>query len=66
MKNLALIVCVMCFGVFAMFMEKETKKKKKKFMDPELAGPHGEPVLIGSGGGRYYYKNDRKVYIRHK
>lgn len=66
MKRLALLMCVLGIGVFTMFIENDSKKKKKKFLDPELTGPRGEPVLIGSGGGRYYLKKDRKVYLKHK
>lgn len=66
MKRLAILVCALGVGVFTMFIENDKKKKKKRFLDPELRGPHGEPVSIGSGGGRYYIKDDRKVYLRHK
>ncbi len=67
MKKLFLLLSVLGVSVVTMFLETDKKKKKKKrFLDPELTGPHGEPVLIGSNGGRYYFKNDRKIYIRHK
>ncbi len=67
MKKLAVLCCVLGLGIFTMLLEKDTKKKKKKrVLDPESTGPHGEPVIIGSNGGKYYFKNDRKVYISHK
>ncbi len=68
MKRLAITFGVLCLGVFAMFIEKDKKKKKKeeRLVSVELAGPHGETVLTGSHGGKYYIKDDRKIYIRHK
>ena len=67
MKKLLLLLGVLGVGVIAMFLETDKKKKKKnRFLDPEITGPYGEPVLIGSNGGRYYFKNNRKIYIRHK
>jgi hypothetical protein len=72
MKRLAVVFGILCLGVFTMFIEKDQKKKKKKvFTDDfipgvEDTGPHGEPVLVGSGGGRYYKKGGKKIYLRHK
>lgn len=67
MKKLFLLLSVLGLSVVTMFLETDKKnKKKKRFLDPEITGPHGEPVLIGSNGGRYYFKNDRKIYVRHK
>jgi hypothetical protein len=66
MKKLLFLFGVLGVGVIAMFLETDKKKKKKRqFLDAEITGPHGEPVLIGSNGGRYYFKNERKIYIRH-
>ncbi len=70
MKRLAITFGILCLGVFAMFIETDKKKKKKRkeerLVSVELAGPHGETVLTGSHGGKYYMKDDRKIYIRHK
>ncbi|MDQ2863007.1 MAG: hypothetical protein M3R50_05025 [Bacteroidota bacterium] len=67
MKKLLLLLGVLSVSVATMFLETDKKKKKKKqFLDLEITGPGGEPVLIGANGGRYYFKNERKIYIRHK
>lgn len=68
MKRLAITLGVLSLAVFTMFIEKDKKNKKgkkaKKFLEVEVAGPNGEPVLSGSGGGKYYIKDDKKVYLR--
>ena len=68
MKRLAITLGVLCFAVFTMFIEDDKKKKKRKkgkeFLEVETTGPNGEPVLQGSGGGKYYIKGDKKVYLR--
>lgn len=71
MKKLAITFGILCLGIFVMFIEKDKKKGKKtrtgkgeRLISVE-AGPHGETILTGSHGGKYYMKNDRKIYIRH-
>ena len=67
MKKILILLGVLGISVATMVLETDKKKKKKKrFLDPEITGPHGEPVLIGANGGRYYFKNERKIYIRYK
>ena len=71
MKRLAIAFGVLCLGVFAMFLENEKKKGHKKFDHEndntvEFTGPHGEKILIGSSGGRYYLKGDKKIYVKNK
>ena len=70
MKRLAIVFGVLCLGVFAMFIENNKKKKNKNISyendDVEFTGPHGEKILVGNSGGRYYLKGDKKVYIKRK
>lgn len=70
MKRLAIVFGVLCLGVFAMFIEKDNKVKKifhrESEDDVEFTGPHGEKILIGSSGGRYYLKGKKKIYVKRK
>ncbi len=71
MKRLAIAFGILSIAVFSMLMEKDKKKnknskKEESLSGVEMPGPHGEPVLIGAGGGRYYMKGDRKIYLRYK
>ena len=67
MKKLLLLLGVLSVSIATMFLETDKKKKNKRpFLEPEIAGPGGERVIIGANGGRYYFKNERKIYIRHK
>ncbi len=71
MKRLAIVFGVLCLGVFAMFIEKDKKKGKKIFGDKdedaiEFTGPHGEKIMVGSSGGRYYLRGDKKIYVKKK
>lgn len=31
-----------------------------------LRGPHGEKVFTGPAGGRYYFRNNRKIYLKFR
>lgn len=69
MKRLAIVFGVLCLGVFAMFIEKDKKKGERLFSDEsendvEFTGPHGEKILVGSNGGKYYLKGKKKIYVR--
>ncbi len=70
MKRLAIVFGVLCLGVFAMFIEKDKKKGGKIYSksdnEVEFTGPHGEKILVGSSGGRYYLRGDRKIYIKRE
>ena len=42
------------------------KTKSAKYtdnIDDRMKGPNGEKVYIGPNGGRYYLKDDKKVYV---
>ena len=32
-------------------------------VDDRMKGPNGEKIYIGTGGGRYYLKNGKKIYV---
>ena len=68
MKRLAITFGILTLAVFTMLIENDKKDKKakktKRFLEVEATGPNGEPILEGSGGGKYYLKDDKKIYLR--
>lgn len=76
MKKLlfAFALVVLAAGAFA--QKKHPNKKQQKLktalskyndnVDDRMKGPHGEKIYIGANGGRYYLKNNRKVYVAYK
>ncbi len=68
MKRLAIMFGILSLAVFTMLIEKDKKNKKSKkemnFLEVEIAGPNGEPILSGSEGEKYYVRGDKKVYLR--
>ena len=76
MKKL-LIACILLMFTAASFSQKtkphkiQTKKKisTDKYhdnIDNRMKGPKGEVIYIGAHGGRYYMKNDKKIYVEFK
>ncbi|MDB5223832.1 MAG: hypothetical protein JWN83_2499 [Chitinophagaceae bacterium] len=35
-------------------------------IDNRMKGPNGEMIYMSPNGGRYYIKNDKKIYIEYK
>lgn len=72
MKKLAIILSVLAFAVLALFLGNGKDKKSKiapppvPNLDPEMVGPRGEAIFIGSGGGRYFIRDGRKIYVGYK
>ncbi len=73
MKKTFLIIAVSICTLSTMAQQKEDKKEKKEkkeatrdTIDNRMKGPDGEPIVIGKGGGRYYWKNGNKVYVEYK
>ncbi|MEO6455878.1 MAG: hypothetical protein ABIN97_17485 [Ginsengibacter sp.] len=72
MKKLVIILSVLIAAVLALFLGSEKEKRPKiapppeSNIDEDMAGPRGEEIFIGSGGGRYYIKDDRKIYVGYK
>ena len=70
MKRLAIIFGVLFLAIFTLWQG--GNKKKKKVSDKEgqidkgMTGPRGERIFIGAGGGRYFTKDDKKVYVGYK
>ncbi len=68
MKRLAIAFGVLSLAVFTMLIEKDKKKKRSKkekhFLEVEIAGSNGEPILSSAGGEKYYMKGGKKVYLR--
>ena len=71
MKRLAVILSVLFVTVFTLWQTDKKKKKKNKEdkegqIDKGMTGPRGERIYIGSGGGRYFTKDDKKIYVGYK
>jgi hypothetical protein len=70
MKRLAIIFGVLFLAIFTLWQG--DKKRKKKVSDKEgeidkgMTGPRGERIFIGAGGGRYFTKDEKKVYVGYK
>ena len=72
MKKLAIVFGVLLLAVFALFLGSNKEKKSMVTRVPEgnhdedMAGPRGEEIFIGSGGGRYFIKDGKKIYVGYK
>ena len=71
MKRLAVIVGVLFLAIFTLWQGDKRKKRKNKRdregrIDKGVTGPRGERIFIGAGGGRYFTKNDKKIYVGDK
>ncbi len=72
MKRLAIIFSVLFLSVFTLWQSKNKKKdarnknKHEGEIDEEMRGPSGEEMYIGSGGGRYFIRNNKKIYVGYK
>lgn len=73
MKKLWVILSVLVVAVITLFLGGDEKNKRPKIapppennLDEEMVGPRGEQIFIGSGGGRYYIKDGRKIYVGYK
>lgn len=70
MKMLGIIFGIMTVGFIALLSSPDDKQKVKMLhtdgeVDSDMTGPEGQQVLIGTGGGRYYIRKNRKVYVGH-
>ena len=71
MKRLAIIFGVLFLAIFTLW-QGDKKRKKKQVSDEEgkidkgMTGPHGERIFIGAGGGRYFTKDEKKVYVGYR
>ncbi len=72
MKRLAIIFSVLFLSVFTLWQSKNknkearNKNKHEGEIDEEMRGPRGEEMYIGSGGGRYFIRNNKKIYVGYK
>lgn len=66
MKKLFLIFAISFCTMSVMAQKKEKKEATRDTIDNRMKGPDGEPIVIGKGGGRYYWKNGNKVYVEYK
>jgi hypothetical protein len=72
MKRLAIILGVLFLAIFTLFMGDKKNRQRNKISDDEgqidkgMTGPRGERIFIGAGGGRYFTKDDKKVYVGYK
>jgi hypothetical protein len=71
MKRLAVIFGVMFLAVFTLWQGDKRKKRRNKKdaggqIDKGMTGPRGERIFIGAGGGRYFTKDDKKIYVGYK
>ncbi len=65
-----LVSSAVCFAQKTSTAATKTKiVKNDKYhdnIDNRMKGPNGEVVYIGTSGGRYYMKNNKKVYVEYK
>ena len=72
MKSLAIIFCILFLSIFTLWQSKNKKKSAKNKnphegeIDKEMKGPRGEEIYIGSGGGRYFIRDNKKIYVGYK
>ncbi len=73
MKKLFIILFVLVAAVLTLFLgDKKVgtvtsiAPPPENHLDDEMSGPRGEQIFIGSGGGRYYMKEGRKIYVGYK
>jgi len=76
MKKLLFAVAIIMFTAAAFAQKKHPVKKQQKLktalskyndnVDDRMKGPDGEKIYIGPNGGRYYVKNNKKIYVAYK
>lgn len=72
MKKILILLSVIIVAVLTLFLGDDKNKRSKvapppeNNLDEEMVGPRGEQIFIGSGGGRYYIKDGRKIYVGYK
>lgn len=68
MKNFILVFAFVVAGATAGAQKNKATQKQvaKDTIDNRMKGPNDEPIIIGPSGGRYYWKNGKKVYVEYK
>ncbi len=72
MKRLGVLFSVLFLCIFTLLQSSgrkkpgHTKSKHEGEVDEEIKGPGGEDVYVGSGGGRYFIRNNRKIFVAYK
>ncbi len=68
MKKIAIVFSILFLSVFTLWRSKNKKKlaKHEGEIDEEMRGPRGEEMYIGSGGGRYFIRNNKKIFVGYK
>ena len=73
MKRLVVIFSILFLLVFTLSKStknsKPARNKKNKHegeVDEKMKGPRGEELYIGSGGGRCFIRNNKKIYVAYK
>ncbi len=72
MKKIVLLLSLIIAAVLTLFLGNDNNKPRKvapppeNNLDEEMVGPRGEQIFIGSGGGRYYVKDGRQIYVGYK
>ena len=73
MKKLVILFSLALVSAFS-FAQAKSKPAKAKTnqdkyhdnIDDRMKGPKGEVIYIGANGGRYYLRNDKKIYLPAK
>ncbi len=71
MKRIGIIFFVL--AIAAIYLLPKSKKNNHSSpnindegdIDKDIVGPGGEHVYIGSGGGRYFIKNNNKIFMNY-
>lgn len=72
MKRLAFLLSVIFISLITFLLNSKRKPVVKIShehegeLDENMSGPKGEDIYIGAGGGRYFIKDDKKIFVGYK
>lgn len=73
MKKVAIALSTLLAALLVFLAIGEKQNKRSKItpppypnLDEHMVGPRGEEIFIGAGGGRYFIKNGKKIYVGYK
>jgi hypothetical protein len=72
MKKIIALLFVIALSMLTLFLGDKKNKQNKVTSVPEgtrdedMAGPRGEEIFVGPGGGRYFIKDGKRIYVGYR